>query len=182
MAGPFDSAADDELDSRAAIYDRRLASRLLRFLRPYRKEVVWSVLLLAAISLLEIAGPYLTKVAIDTYVKPAAGHAAPLSEATRGLLLIALAYVGVLAAAFALRYVQTYVMSMVGQRAMRDLRLEIFRHLTTLTPAYYDTRPVGQILTSVTQDVAVLNELFAQGVVAILGDLFILASIVGAMM
>ena len=180
MAGPFDSAAD-ELDSRAAIYDRRLASRLLGFLRPYRKEVVWSVLLLAGISLLEIAGPYLTKVAIDTYVKPVSGHAVPLAEATRGLLLIALAYIGVLAGAFALRYVQTYVMSMVGQRAMRDLRLTIFRHLTSLTPAYYDTRPVGQILTRVTQDVSVLNELFAQGVVAILGDLFILFGIIGAM-
>jgi len=71
---------------------------------------------------------------------------------------------------------------MVGQRAMRDLRLDIFRHLGTLTPSYYDSRPVGQILTRVTQDVSVLNELFAQGVVAVLGDLFILFGIVGAML
>ena len=183
MAGPFDSAADDELDSKAAIYDRRLASRLLGFLKPYRKEMAWSVLLLAAISLLEIAGPYLTKVAIDTYVKPAPGHAVvSVADSRRGLGLLSLAFVAVLAAAFGLRYFQTYMMSMVGQRAMRDLRLTIFRHLTTLTPAYYDTRPVGQILTRVTQDVAVLNELFAQGVVAILGDLFILFGIVGAML
>ena len=142
MAGPFHSAADDELDSKAAIYDRRLAARLLRFLRPYRKEMAWSVLLLAAISLLEIAGPYLTKVAIDTYVEPASGQGPAPAVAARGLLLLAAAYVGVLAAAFGLRYVQSYMMSMVGQRAMRDLRLEIFRHLTTLTPAYYETRSV----------------------------------------
>jgi ATP-binding cassette, subfamily B, multidrug efflux pump len=183
MAGPFQSAADDELDSRAAIYDRRLAGRLLRFLKPYRKEMAWSVVLLAAISLLEIVLPYLTKVAIDSYVKPAPGHLVLAKPAAlRGLGLVCFGFVGVLAAAFALRYMQTYTMSMVGQRAMRDLRLEIFRHLTTLTPAYYDTRPVGQILTRVTQDVAVLNELFAQGVVAILGDLFILFGIVGAML
>ena len=181
MAGPFDSAAE-EVDSRGAIYDRRLAGRLLRFLSPYKKEVALSVLLLAAISLLEIVGPYLTKVAIDTYVKPASGHGALPAAASRGLLLIAVAYVSVLAAAFGLRYVQSYMMSMVGQRAMRDLRLAIFRHLGTLTPSYYDTRPVGQILTRVTQDVAVLNELFAQGVVAVLGDLFILFGIVGAML
>jgi len=74
------------------------------------------------------------------------------------------------------------MMSMVGQRAMRDLRLAIFRHLGTLTPSYYDKRPVGQILTRVTQDVAVLNELFSQGVVAVLGDVFILFGIVGAML
>jgi ATP-binding cassette, subfamily B, multidrug efflux pump len=181
VAGPFDSAAD-EIDARGAIYDRRLAGRLLRFLAPYKKEVAISVVLLAAISLLEVAGPYLTKVAIDTYVKPVSGSGVAPSEASRGLLLIGLAYIGVLAAAFGLRYIQSYMMSMVGQRAMRDLRLNIFRHLGTLTPSYYDTRPVGQIMTRVTQDVTVLNELFSQGVVAVLGDLFILFGIVGAML
>ena len=181
MAGPFDSAADD-IDATGAILDRKLTGRLLRFLAPYRKEVVLSVLMLAAISALEIAGPYLTKVAIDTYVKPASGRGALPDDASRGLLLIAVAYVSVLAGAFALRYVQSYMMSMVGQRAMRDLRLAIFKHLGTLSPGYYDTRPVGQILTRVTQDVSVLNELFAQGVVAVLGDVFILIGIVGAML
>ena len=181
MAGPWGSAAD-EIDAQGAIYDRRLAGRLLRFLKPYRKEVALSVVLLGVISLLEVAGPYLTKVAIDTYVKPASGGATLASEAGRGLLLLALAYIGVLTLAFALRYVQTYTMAMVGQRAMQDLRLDIFRHLGRLSPSYYDTRPVGRILTRVTQDVAVLNELFAQGVVAVIGDLFMLFGIVGAML
>ncbi|HET9952017.1 MAG TPA: ABC transporter ATP-binding protein [Candidatus Eisenbacteria bacterium] len=183
MAGPWGSAADD-IDAQGAIYDRRLAGRLLRFLRPYRKEVVISVLLLAVLSVLEVAGPYLTKVAIDTYVKPTegAGAAALPADAARGLLLLGAAYVAVLAVAFGLRYFQTYIMSMVGQRAMQDLRLSIFRHLGTLSPSYYDTRPVGRILTRVTQDVAVLNELFAQGVVAVIGDIFMLVGIVGAML
>src|SRR5512144_1269295 len=101
MAGPFQSAADDELDSRAAIYDRRLAGRLLRFLKPYRKEMAWSVVLLAAISLLEIVLPYLTKVAIDSYVTPAPGHLVLAKPAALGGLgLLCLGFVGVLAAAF----------------------------------------------------------------------------------
>lgn len=181
MAGPFGSAADD-VDAQGAIYDRRLAGRLLRYLKPYRKEVTLSVILLGAVSLLEIAGPYLTKVAIDNYVKPTAGRGALPAEAGRGLLLLAAAYVAILAVGFVLRYVQTFTMGMVGQRAMQDLRLGIFRHLQTLTPSYFDTRPVGRILTRVTQDVAVLNELFAQGVVAVIGDLFMLFGIVGAML
>jgi ATP-binding cassette subfamily B multidrug efflux pump len=183
MAGPWGSAADD-IDAKGAIYDRRLAGRLLRFLKPYRKQVVLSVLLLAVLSVLEVVGPYLTKVAIDTYVKPTegAGATALPAEAGRGLLLLGAAYIAVLALAFGLRYAQTYVMSMVGQRAMQDLRLSIFRHLGTLSPSYFDTRPVGRILTRVTQDVAVLNELFAQGVVAVIGDIFMLIGIVGAML
>ena len=182
MAGPWGSAADD-IDAQGKIYDRRLAGRLLEYLKPYRKQVALSVVLLAALSIVEVAGPYLTKVAIDTYVKPTegAGASALPSDAGRGLLLLGVAYVAVLAIAFGLRYVQTYVMSMVGQRAMQDLRLSIFRHLGTLSPSYFDTRPVGRILTRVTQDVAVLNELFAQGVVAVIGDIFMLVGIIGAM-
>ena len=181
MAGPWGSAADD-IDAQGAIYDKRLAGRLLRYLKPYRREVILSVVLLGVISLLEVAGPYLTKIAIDRYVKPVSGAGRLPAEATHGLLLIAAAYVAVLAAGFVLRYFQTYTMSMVGQRAMQDLRLSIFRHLETLTPSYFDTRPVGRILTRVTQDVSVLNELFAQGVVAVIGDIFMLAGIIGAML
>lgn len=180
MAGPWGSAADD-IDAQGAIYDRRLASRLLNFLKPYKKEIGLSIALLGFLSLLEAAGPFLTKIAIDTYVKPATGHGGLPADAMRGLLLIAGAYVVVLAIGFVLRYIQSYTMAMVGQRAMQDLRLTIFRHLETLTPSYFDTRPVGRILTRVTQDVAVLNELFAQGVVAVIGDIFMLAAIVAAM-
>lgn len=181
MAGPFGSAAD-EIDAKGAIYDRRLAGRLLAFLKPYRKEVFVSVLLLAIISLLEVAGPYLTKIAIDTYVKPSSARGALPADASRGLLLLAAVYVGVLTVSFGLRYFQTYTMAMVGQRAMQDLRLRIFRHLESLSLSYFDRNPVGRILTRVTQDVAVLNELFAQGVVAVIGDIFMLFGIVGAML
>jgi len=174
------SAHDEE--AVGAVYDHGLAKRLVRYLRPYLREIVLSVALLLAISLLEVAGPYLTKVAIDNYVKPIHGVGMIPAVAIQGLITLSILYVLVLIVAFGLRYWQTYTMSMVGQRAMQDLRLEIFRHVETLTPSYFDTRPVGRILTRVTQDVSVLNELFAQGVVAVIGDIFLLAGIVGAML
>ena len=114
MSGPFGSAADD-VDGKGKIYDQRLARRLLRYLKPYKKEVIISVILLGAISLLEVAGPYLTKVAIDRYVKPATGVSVAQAEAMRGLMMLAGAYVGVLAGAFVLRSWQTYILGMVGQ-------------------------------------------------------------------
>lgn len=181
MSGRYGSGLHEE-EIGGPVYDQRLAGRLLRYLRPYWKEVSLAISLLAGISLLEVAGPYLTKVAIDKYVKPVSGVAPAEHAAVQGLIWIAALYVGVLVASFFLRYVQTYTMSMVGQRAVQDLRLSIFRHLETLTPSYYDTRPVGRILTRVTQDVAVLNELFAQGVVAVIGDIFMLGGIVAAML
>lgn len=181
MSAPWEPFAHDE-DKVGAVYDHGLAQRLVRYLRPYWKEIVLSVGLLLAISLLEVAGPYITKIAIDTYVKPLHGVGPVQAVAVKGLITLSMLYVIVLIVAFAIRYWQTYTMSMVGQRAMQDLRLEIFQHVETLTPSYFDTHPVGRILTRVTQDVSVLNELFAQGVVAVIGDIFLLAGIVGAML
>jgi len=182
MTPPWGESPSADEEHVGAVYDHGLAKRLVRYLRPYWKEIVISVVLLLGISLLEVAGPYITKVAIDTYVKPVHGVGPVPSVAVRGLITLSMLYVLVLTVAFALRYWQTYTMSMVGQRAMQDLRLEIFRHVETLTPKYFDNHPVGRILTRVTQDVSVLNELFAQGVVAVIGDVFLLAGIVGAML
>jgi len=181
VSAPWEPFGHEE-EKVGAVYDHGLAKRLVRYLRPYMREIILSVLLLGAISLLEVAGPYITKVAIDTYVKPMHGIGPVPAVAIKGLITLSMLYVLVLMVAFGLRYWQTYTMSMVGQRAMQDLRLEIFRHVETLTPSYFDTRPVGRILTRVTQDVSTLNELFAQGVVAVIGDVFLLAGIVGAML
>ncbi len=181
MSAPWEPFGHEE-EKVGAVYDHGLAKRLIRYLKPYWKEIILSVGMLLAISLLEVAGPYITKVAIDNYVRPLHG-AGPVPEvAIRGLITLSILYVIVLIVAFGIRYWQTYTMSMVGQRAMQDLRFEIFRHVQTLTPGFFDTRPVGRILTRVTQDVSTLNELFAQGVVAVIGDIFLLAGIVGAML
>src|SRR6185503_15292291 len=182
MSPPFGNSPGGDEEAVGAVYDHGLAKRLVRYLKPYRKEIFLSVVALLVIKLLEVAGPYITKVAIDNYVKPIHGVGPVPAVAIQGLIMLSLAYVFVLVIAFALRYWQTYTMSMVGQRAMQDLRLEIFRHVETLTPKYFDMHPVGRILTRVTQDVSVLNELFAQGVVAVIGDIFLLAGIVGAML
>jgi len=180
VAAPWEAFGHEE-EKVGTVYDHGLAKRLVRYLKPYSREIFISVVLLFAISLLEVAGPYITKIAIDKFVRPIHGGAVP-EVAVRGLITLSMAYVFVLIVAFALRYWQTYTMSMVGQRAMQDLRLEIFKHVQTLTPGFFDTRPVGRILTRVTQDVSTLNELFAQGVVAVIGDIFLLAGIIGAML
>ncbi len=166
-------------------YDARLARRLARYLRPYKKLVAVSVVALAAHSLLQTAGPYLTKVAIDKYLnpKPAPSPLDPYLSADpfTGLSQVAGLYLLVLLLSFVFQYLQTYVMQYTGQKVMFDLRTDIFDHLQRLDISYYDHAPVGRLVTRVTTDVDVLNELFAAGVVAIFGDLFSLAFIAAAM-
>ena len=154
-------------------YDSRLARRLLSYLRPYRWIVAISVFLLLLVSGLQLVGPLLTEIAIDEHIR---------NGDLDGLNRIALIFLGVLVVQFLLSFAQTYLMNWTGQRIMHDLRLQIFSHIQTLHVGYFDKNPVGRIITRITTDVDVLNELFTAGVVSIFGDIFLLAGIVGAML
>ncbi len=149
-------------------YDGRLMRRLLTYLSPYRTQVAVSLGAIIGASFLQLAQPYLTKLAIDEYI--ALGD-------LDGLDRIAVVYLAVLIGGFCFTYVQTYVMQMTGQRIMFDLRMQLYGHLQRLDLRFYDRNPVGRLMTRVTTDVDVLNDMFTGGVVAIFGDVFTLVGI-----
>jgi ATP-binding cassette subfamily B multidrug efflux pump len=154
-------------------YDARLMRRLLGYLRPHKIYVAGALLALVADALLQLAQPYLVKLAIDRYI--ARGDLA-------GMNRIAELYLCVLIAAFCLEYAQTYLMQMMGQRIMFDMRMQIYRHLQRLDLAFYDRNPVGRLMTRVTTDVDVINDLFTSGVVAAFGDMFTLVGIMATLL
>ena len=158
--------ADDEVLGKA--YDARLMRRLLGYMRPYRARIGLAFFAILGLSLLQLAPPYLTKVAIDTHI--AAGDA-------DGLTPLALLLLAVLAASYVLESVQTWALQVTGQRIIFDLRMQIHAHLQRLDVAFFDRNPVGRLMTRVTTDVDALNELFASGVVSVFRDVFMLAGI-----
>ena len=149
-------------------YDARLMRRLLTYLRPHKWYVLGALLALIGDAVTQLAPPYLVKIAIDQYI--AQGDLAGLNN-------IAFVYLAVLIAAFSLEYAQTYMMQMIGQRIMFDMRMQIYTHLQELDLSFYDRNPVGRLMTRVTTDVDVINDLFTSGVVAAFGDLFMLVGI-----
>ena len=153
-------------------YDARLMRRLISYLRPYKSHVVLATAAIIAHSVLELAPPYLVKVVIDRYI--------PARDIT-GLSFIAALYLATLAGSFVLDYVQTWLLQLTGQRIMFDLRMEIYEHLQRLDLRFYDRNPVGRLMTRVTTDVDVLNDLFTSGVVSVFGDLFTLVGIMAMM-
>ena len=167
------TAAHHEEEALGKAYDARLMRRMLTYLRPYRGRVVLAILVLLSGSLVALVGPWLTQIALDRAI-PAGDY--------RLLGLLALAYLASILAAFALEFVQTLLTTWLGQRVMYDLRAEIFAHLQRLGLPYYDRNPVGRLMTRVTSDVEVLNELFSSGVVTVFGDVFTLFFIMGAML
>jgi ATP-binding cassette subfamily B protein len=142
--------------------------RLLRYLMPYRAQVAVALVAIIAGAALQLAQPYLVKIAIDRHIQP--GNLA-------GLDRIALAFLAILFASFALEFLQTWTLQTTGQRIMFDMRLQVYRHLQQLDVQFYDRNPVGRLMTRVTTDVDVLNDLFTAGVVSIFGDVFMLAGI-----
>ena len=168
-------------------YDSRLMRRLLGYMRPYRALVFFSLLFLLAQSVLQVMNPLLTRLAVDKYIRPGAHPlVTPIdawlpSDPWAGLTRIALLYLIVLAGTFATEFAQTMLMQWTGQLAMFDLRKQLMEHLQRLDLAFYDRNPVGRLVTRVTTDVDVLNDLFASGLVTILGDLAVLGFIIAIM-
>jgi len=164
----------DELQEKP--YDRRLMSRLLAYLKPYKKYVGASLVLLAVESLLELAPPFITKLAIDRYLAPTGDITLDARHA--GLLQV-VAVLGVaLIAGFLSSYAHGLMMSVVGQRVMFDMRMQIFKRLQRLDVSFFDRNPVGRLMTRLTNDVETLNEMFTAGVVAIFLDILTLVGIV----
>lgn len=149
-------------------YDWPLFKRILGYLRPYRGLVAVSLLLLLAVSMLGLAGPYLTKVAIDDYIR---------IQQYEGLDRIALIYIVVLAGAFVCQFLQYMTMQYIGQRVMFDLRTQVFAHLHKMSFRFFDRNPIGKMMTRTVNDVEVLNEMLTSGLILVFSDLFTLVGI-----
>src|SRR5438046_4235162 len=170
-AGPsVMSAHEEEVLGKA--YDARLMRRLLTYLRPYRTHVALATAAIIGHSALELIPPVLVKIVIDRYIP---------SGDLSGLGTIAAMYLATLIGSFVLDYTQTWLLQLTGQRIMFDLRTQIYEHLQRLDLKFYDRNPVGRLMTRVTTDVDVLNDLFTSGVVSIFGDVFTLVGIMAMM-
>lgn len=165
-------------------YDGRLMRRLLTYMRPYKGIVAVSLAFLLLDALLQLLGPLLTKLAIDRYLVPSSTKpTSPIdgwlsADAWTGITQISMLYLVSVALSLLFNFGQTYLMQWTGQRAMFDLRRQLMGHLQTLDLAYYDKHPVGRLVTRVTTDVDVLNDLFASGLVTIIGDIFMLSFVI----
>lgn len=109
-------------------------------------------------------------------------NAALRGEDTRGLVRLALIYLLCISAGFVFNYAQVYILHKTGQRIIFDLRHKIFSHLQTLSLRFFDTNPVGRLITRVTNDTETLNDMFTDVLVNLFKDFFMLIGIVIVML
>ena len=179
-------------------YDLGLMRRLIAYLGSYRLLAAVAVLLIIVSAGLQLVGPLATAVALDLFIAPGEAQTADPSAVSgwmsrrlaargweltpqQGLALMSSIYMVALLGTFFILYLQNLAMQWMGQYIMYDLRREVFSKLQALPVAYFDKRPIGRLVTRVTNDVDALNELFTAGLVSIFGDLALLAGIVAVL-
>jgi ATP-binding cassette subfamily B protein len=167
------AAAVPEEEVLGRAYDRRLMARIWGYARAYRGAVAGAAVLFPVLAVVDLAQPYLVKVAIDDHILR--GDWAGLTRVS-GLFLLTLAV------QYAFRYVQGYLLAWTGQRVVHDLRAALFAHVQRLPARFFDRHPVGRLMTRILNDVEAVGDLFASGVVSILGDVVTLAGVVVVML
>src|ERR1017187_9136950 len=182
------------------VYDSRLVRRLARYVRPDWVQATISSLSVSLKSVCDVTGPIMVMMAIDRYLSPnlksedgtsALAHwlatNSPLArllpaDPYRGISILAALYLGALLAAYLFAFVQTYLMQWMGQKIMFDLRRDIFRHMQRMHIGFFDVNAVGRLVTRLTSDVDAVNDMFTDGILAIVNDFFMLAVMAAVML
>lgn len=167
----YGSAYEDEIVGKA--YDRGLMLRFVRYVYPYRWLAVAAVLLLPLSAAARLAQPLVLKVAIDDHI---------VAGRLEGLPLVAAGFLLLIVAESLVTFLEVWILQYLGQRIMFDLRMELFDHVQRLPVSFFDRTATGGLVTRLTSDVEVLGEMFAAGIITIVGDILFLAGIVGVML
>ena len=162
--------SEDEVLGKA--YDAKLMKRLLGFIEPYKKYVIFAIVLNIFVAILSAIGPMLTKIAVDDYIS---------KSNYDGLLLISLVLMGSLILQATIQYFLSYFTQYIGQRTLYDIRTKIFNHIQTLALKFFDRTPIGRLVTRATNDVEALGELFSSGIVMVFYYVFIIVGILAFM-
>jgi ABC-type multidrug transport system fused ATPase/permease subunit len=143
----------------------RKQRHLLRLLRPYRGRVLLMLGALAVATAAALAPPYLAGKAIDDGIR--AGD-------TNALTIILILFIAAAVVNWAASYAQTFLISWIGQRALQDLRIELFEHLQRLSIGFYSRNKTGVLISRITNDVQALDQLVTEGIATLFSSTLML--------
>ncbi|HEX7367614.1 MAG TPA: ABC transporter ATP-binding protein [Pelobium sp.] len=154
-------------------YDWGLLKRVFAYAKPYKSAFFWSIFLTLALAALAPVRPYLIQLTLDKYV---------FFNDTTGLLNMTLLMIALLLLQTLVQYFQTLLTNTLGQSVIKDLRIDIFNHITKLRLKYFDKTPIGQLITRTVSDLETIADIFSQGLISIVGDSLQVITIIGVML
>lgn len=153
-------------------YDVDLFKRILVYMRPYKTIFIWSIVLTLLMAAVAPLMPMLVEYTMDHFV---------LTADTRGIGLMAGAMMVLLLLQTGIRYFHTLLTNTLGQSVIRDLRIDVYNHITSLRLKYFDRTPIGRLITRTVSDLETISDIFSQGLIQIIGDVLQLVVIIGVM-
>ena len=151
MLGPV---RDEEDEPRVSRRPRRNMRRLLPYFRPYRRRVIWTIILMLVVTAAGLAGPALAQVAIDDGIS---------KGSVTALVVIVSVFVVIGLMGWIAGYWQSYLSSWVGERVLLDLRRQLFRHMMRLELGHHERTPTGRSVSRLTSDIQAVNQLVVEG-------------------
>jgi len=154
------------------VFNVSLLKRIFQYVKPYRGIFIWSVILTILLALLAPVRPFLIKYTLDNYI---------LTGKYSGLVMLTLLMLLLLIIQSVVQYSHTLLTNTLGQSAIRDLRINVFNHITKLRLKYFDKTPIGQLITRTVSDLETISDIFSEGLIVIIGDILQVVAILAVM-
>ena len=153
--------------------DINLLRRVFRYVTPYRRIFIWSIVLTVLLAILAPLRPWLIQFTLDRYIL--------LNDHT-GLIDMSLLMVGLLLIQTVVQYFHTFYTNILGQSVIKDLRVKVFNHISSLRLKYFDRTPIGQLITRTVSDLETIADIFSEGLIVIVGDILQVVAIIAVML
>ena len=140
---------------------KKTIARLLRYLKPYRTTMILVVLCIVVAAIAMAAGAASLGTLVDDYIKPLLSQAEPdYGPLLKYLILMAGIYILGIVSSF----LYNYLMVEVGQGTQKKIRDEMFTHMQTLPIRYFDSHPVGDLMSRYTSDIDTLRQMISMSI------------------
>jgi len=153
--------------------DWNLLKRVMHYVKPYKRVFIVSAFLTVLLAVLALVQPILIQIAVDDYI---------VVNDYNGLVFIVILMIVQLVVQTIAQYYQTYLTNSLGESVIRDLRIDIFNHITSMRLRYFDRTPIGMLITRTVSDLETIADIFSEGLISIVGDLLLVIAIIVCML
>ena len=154
-------------------FNVNLFKRVFEYVKPYRSIFRWSVVLTLALAIITPVRPFLIGYTLDDFI---------LTGNYGGLVEMTILMIFLLILQSIIQYSQTLLTNTLGQSAIKDLRINVFNHISRLRLKYFDQTPIGQLITRTVSDLETIADIFSEGLIAMIGDLLQVIVIITVML
>ncbi|MDR1931712.1 MAG: ABC transporter ATP-binding protein/permease [Spirochaetales bacterium] len=153
-------------------YDPKIVRRLASYAVPHKSIIIFAFSAMLVSTVTELFVPVVLQRTIDFYIL--AGGPGAMQGVIRGCAI----FLALLTGGMIFSFLETYLISLAGQRVMKDLRMALFRHILSRSLAFIGEHPAGRLVTRITSDVETINELFTSVITSLFKDLFIMGGVI----